>query len=144
MSKVGDFLEGRLPRSFLEIDLIALAEELEDRGDMQTEALRQYQEKLARQEQKSYELASNVGNLLGFDVGRHTLTNSPLQNAIDGVSEMQATVDMWRKQEDQIERLESVEAAAKELWKNSELDGDISTVDSDDLRELKTALEASE
>ena len=39
------------------------------------------------------------------------------------------------------EELERLEKAARSLWLNAELDGDISTVDSDDLKQIKAALE---
>lgn len=42
------------------------------------------------------------------------------------------------------ERLEKIEAAAKVVWSGSELDGDISTVDTQDLRGLKAALEGGD
>ena len=41
-------------------------------------------------------------------------------------------------------RLEKIEAAAEVVWSGSELDGDISTVDTQDLRDLKAALEGGD
>ena len=41
---------------------------------------------------KATELANDVGNMLGFDVGEHSSSNCPVQSAIDGVFEMAETV----------------------------------------------------
>ncbi len=43
-------------------------------------------------ESKATELANDVGELLGFDVGEHSNANCPVQRAIDGVFEMHSTV----------------------------------------------------
>ncbi len=44
----------------------------------------------------------------------------------------------------EVERLEKIETAAEVVWSGSELDGDISTVDTQELRDLKAALEGGD
>jgi len=44
-------------------------------------------------ESKATELANDIGKALGFEVGEHSSANCPVQNAIDGVFEMDATLD---------------------------------------------------
>ncbi|WP_373078671.1 hypothetical protein [Zhongshania sp.] len=48
-------------------------------------------------ETKATELANDIGEALGFDVGEHNNMNCPVQNAIDGVAEMRSQIDEWHK-----------------------------------------------
>jgi len=48
-------------------------------------------------EEKATELANDIGEALGFDVGEHSNLNCPVQEAIDGVYHMRAQIDEWKK-----------------------------------------------
>ena len=48
-------------------------------------------------EEKAMELANDVGEALGFDVGERSNINCPVQSAIDGVFEMASQIEEWRK-----------------------------------------------
>lgn len=45
---------------------------------------------------KATELATDIGEALGFEVGEHTSANCPVQEAIDGVYHMRAQIDEWK------------------------------------------------
>lgn len=47
-------------------------------------------------EEKATELASDIGKVLGFDVGEHSNMNCPVQTAIDGLFEMGAQIEEWQ------------------------------------------------
>lgn len=47
-------------------------------------------------EEKATELANDVGEALGFDVGEHSNINCPIQEAIDGVYYMREQIEQWR------------------------------------------------
>lgn len=48
-------------------------------------------------EEKATELANDIGAALGFEVGEHSSTNCPVQEAIDGVYHMRSQIDEWKK-----------------------------------------------
>lgn len=47
-------------------------------------------------EEKATELANDIGDALGFEVGEHSNCNCPVQNAIDGVYQMRSQIEEWR------------------------------------------------
>jgi hypothetical protein len=47
-------------------------------------------------EEKATELANDIGEALGFDVGEHSSMNCPVQEAIDNVYRMRAELAEWR------------------------------------------------
>lgn len=48
-------------------------------------------------ELKATELANDIAGALGFWVGEHSSSNCPVQNAIDGISEMASQVEEWKR-----------------------------------------------
>ena len=52
--------------------------------------------KLNYSEEKATELALDIAEVLGFNVGEHTDVNNPVQNAIDGISEKGTQIEKWK------------------------------------------------
>lgn len=47
-------------------------------------------------EEKATELANDIGDALGFDMGEHSNVNCPVQSAIDNVYRMRDQIERWR------------------------------------------------